>query len=180
MKNFTLFLFCIIAVFFQLSVVGVFFAAHRIPDLALAFVITLVLTLGFKESLKWILLAGLLVDAGSGEVFGTTILAYFLLGWVISWIADVADLRSRKAFFLAALAALVVVSEIVKDLLVLFSLKIRASYLHEQAGFSMNIFSLDYFFKIVYTMLAAFAVYYIFRKLSRALFAEPVRLMKKY
>ena len=179
MKNLILFIFCIVVVFSQLSVAGVFFHEHRIPDLALALVITLVLALGFKESFKWILLTGVLIDAGSSAVFGTMILAYFLLGWTISRFSDIADIRSRKFFFLAVLAALIVFSEILKDLLVAGSLKIKENYFHESLNASFHIFSLDYFLKIIYTVLAAYIVYYIFRRVSRALFVEPVRLARK-
>lgn len=180
MKNFALFILCVVAVFLQLSVVGVFFPARRIPDLALALVITLVLTMGFKESLKWILLTGILIDAGSSTVFGTTTLAYLLIGWMVAGLIDVADIRSRKTFFLVAFAAAIVVSEIAKDIFIFFILKIKANFLHEPFGVSSNIFSADYFFKILYTIIAAYAVYYIFRRISRALFLEPVKLVKRY
>jgi rod shape-determining protein MreD len=179
MKNFALLILCVVTVFFQLSVEGVFFSARRIPDLALALVITLVLTMGFKESLKWILLTGILIDAGSSTVFGTATLAYFLVGWMVAGLIDVADIRSRKTFFLAAFAATVLVSEIAKDIFIFAIFKIKANFLHEPFGASLNIFSADYFFKILYTIIAAYAIYYIFRRVSRALFLEPVRLVKR-
>jgi cell shape-determining protein MreD len=180
MKNLTLFIFCSITAFLQLSVEGVFFPAQRIPDLALALVITLVLAMGFEESLKWILLIGILIDAGSFVVFGTTILAYFLIGWLVSSLVGVADIRSRKTFFLAFFAGAVLICEIAKDIFVFFSLKIKGNFLHESYGASINIFSFDYFFKIIYTVLAAYVIYYIFRRVSRAVFFEPIKLVKKY
>jgi rod shape-determining protein MreD len=180
MKNFTLFILCVVTVFLQLSVEGVFFSARRIPDLALALVITLVLALGLKESLKWILLTGILIDAGSSTVFGTTTLAYFLIGWMLSGLIDVADIRSKKTFFLAFFAAAAVFSEIAKDIFIFVSLKIRANFFHEMYGVPLNIFSVDYMFKIIYTIFAAYLIYYIFRKVSRAFFFEPIKLGKKY
>ncbi|HLM84050.1 MAG TPA: hypothetical protein VK254_02480 [Candidatus Bathyarchaeia archaeon] len=180
MKNLTLFLFCIFIVFLQLSVEGVFFSERRIPDLALTLVITLVLTLGFKESVKWILLTGILIDAGSSAVFGTATLSFFLIGWTISWFADVADIRSRKTFFLATFALLVAVSEIVKNFIVWGGLKTNASYSHKPLNAALHIFSADHFLKILYTIVAAYILYYIFRRVSRALFVEPIKLMKRY
>jgi rod shape-determining protein MreD len=180
MKNFALFIFCVVTVFLQLSVAGVFFSARRIPDLAMALVITLVLTTGFKESLKWILLTGILVDAGSSTIFGTATLVYFLIGWMVAGLIDVADIRSRKTFFLAVFAAATVVSEIVKDIFIFAILKVKANFLHESFGTSLKVFSADYFFKILYTIIAAYAIYYIFRRISRALFLEPVKLAKRY
>lgn len=179
MKNLVLIIFCVAIVFLQLSVAGVFFSVRRIPDVALALVITLVLTMGFKESLKWILLIGILIDAGSSVVFGTATLAYFLIGWMVSGLIEVADIRSRKAFFLAAFAAAATVSEIAKDVIILASSKIKAIFLHESYGVSIHFFGFDYFFKIVYTIFAAYVIYYIFRRISRALFLEPVRLVKR-
>jgi len=179
MKNFGLFILCVVMVFLQLSVAGVFFSARRIPDLALALVITLVLTMGFKESLKWILLTGILIDAGSSTVFGTATLAYFLIGWMVAGLIDVADIRSKKTFFLAFFAAAVMISEIAKDIFIFVSFKIRANFFHEPHSALLNIFSVDYLFKIIYTIFAAYIIYYIFRRVSRALFLEPVKLMKK-
>ena len=176
MKNFILFIFCVAVVFVQLSVEGVFFTGRRIPDLALAFVITLVLAMGFKKSFKWILLTGLLIDVGSSAVFGTAALAFFVIGWAISRFAAHADMRSRKIFFLASFAVIVAISEIVKDFFILASLKIKADFFHETFNASFHIFSLDYFLKIFYTILAAYVIYYIFRRVSRALFLEPVKL----
>lgn len=179
MKNLIIFLFGIVTVFFQLSVEGIFFSNYRIPDLTLAFVITLVLAMGFKKSFKWILLTGLLVDAGSSAVFGTAALAFFLIGWMISRFAAHADMRSRKIFFLASFAVIVAISEVVKDFFILASLKIKADFFHEIFNAPFHIFSLDYFLKIFYTIFSAYAVYYIFRRVSRALFLEPVKLAKR-
>jgi hypothetical protein len=167
-------------VFLQLSVGGVFFSARRIPDLALALVITLVLAMGLKGSLKWILLTGILIDAGSSTIFGTAALAYFLIGWMLSGLIDVTDIRSKKTFFLAFFAAAAMLSEIVKDIFIFVSFKIRANFFHEPHNALLNIFSVDYLFKIIYTIFAAYVIYYIFRKVSRALFLEPVKLAKRY
>jgi len=180
MKNFFLIIFCITVFLIQVSAMGTFFSEKRIPDLALAFAITLVLTLGFKESFWLILLAGILVDASSNVIFGTTTLAYFLMGWIISTLANIADIRSRKIFFLTIFALVVFISEIAKDFLFLLSLKIKADYFQESFEVPFYIFSADYFFKILYTILAAFVIYYVFRKASRALFLKPIKLAKKY
>lgn len=180
MKNLVLFIFCLIAVFLQFSVAGVFFSASRIPDLALALVITFVLTLGFEESVKWILLAGILIDAGSSAIFGTTTLGFFVMGWLVSWTAGATDLRSKKTFFAAALGVLVALSEIAKDLLVMAGAKIRAGFLGESSGISLHIFSFDYLLKIIYTIFATYIIYYVFRRLSRKFFYEPIKLAKKY
>lgn len=179
MKNFVIFVFCTIVVFLQLSVEGVFFLNSRIPNLTLALVITLVLTLGFKESLKWVLFAGFLIDAGSGAVFGTTTLVFFLVGWTISQLTDIADIRSKKSFFLIAFAVEVVFFEIAEDLFMLASLKVKENYLHESFSASLNFFSFDYIFKVAYTVFAAYVIYYLFWKVSRALFVKPIRLAKR-
>jgi len=180
MKNFVLFIFCVLAVLLQLSVAGVFFSARRIPDLALALAVALVVAQGFKKSWKWILLLGVLFDAGAGTSFGMATLALFLVGWIVSGVAKIADIRSKKYFFVVSLAAVAAFSETAKDLLLLAGLKMRANYLQEPLATALNIFSLDYFLKIAYTILATCAVYYIFRRVSRKLFLEPVRLAKKY
>lgn len=179
MKNFILFIFCFLVVVAQLSVEGVFFSASRIPDLALAFAITLVLAQGFRKSFKWILLAGFLIDAGSNAMFGTSALAFFVIGWTISRFAVVADIRSRKIYFLAIFAVIVAVSEVFKDLVLLASLKIKANYFYESFAVPLHFFSLDYFLKILYTIFAAYIIYYIFRRVSRALFLEPIKLARK-
>lgn len=180
MKNLILLSFCAVVVLLQLSAEGVVFSGQRIPDLALALAITLVVTMGFEKSIGWIVLIGLLIDAGSNPVFGTTALAYLLTGWGISCLVTVADIRSRKILFLLSLAAFTVFSEVAKDFLVLGSLKIKAHYFKEAFSVSGNFFSLDYALKILYTILAMYFVYYIFKRIRGMLFYEPVKLAKRY
>jgi rod shape-determining protein MreD len=179
MKNFFLFVSCTIVVFFQLSVEGSFFSPGRIPDLALALVITLVISMGFEKSAPWLVFAGLLIDAGSGTIFGSAALAYVFIGWAISHLAAVADIRSRKILFAASLGAITVFSEIAKDLLLWASFRLKDYYLHQSFGIHLNFFSPDYFLKIVYTVLAVYFIYYVFRRSSRRLLQEPVRLAKR-
>jgi len=179
MKNFFLFVFCTIVVFFQLSIEGVFFSLERIPDLALALVITLVISMGFEKSAPWLVLAGLLIDAGSGTIFGTGALAYIFIGWAISYLAAVADIRSRKILFAASLGAITVFSEITKDLFFWVSFRLKDYYLHQSFAVHANFFSLDYFLKIVYTVLAVYLIYYVFRRSSRSLLQEPIKLATK-
>jgi rod shape-determining protein MreD len=178
MKNLVIFIFSILVVFLQLSATGVFFSFTRIPDLTLAYVLALVLAFGFKDTYKWILIVGILIDAGSRVLLGTTALALFVVALVVSWIADVAELRSRKTFFLAVIAFLVAFSEIVKDLVLVVVSKIQERYLAVQTGVVINFFSIDYILKIVYTILAAYVIYYILRRMSRSLFWEPKKLAK--
>jgi len=180
MKNLFLFLLCVTVVFLQFSVEGVFFSGRRIPDLALALVITLVLAMGFKESFKWILFLGILIDAGSPSVFGTVTLAYFLIGWMIAGLINISDIRSRKMFFLVVFAVAVLVFEIAKDTLIIASLNIKQHFFHGSSfGALLDIFSSDYFFKILYTIIAAYVIYYIFRRVSRKFFWEPIKLTKR-
>jgi len=179
LKKFILFVFCLTAVFFQLSAEGAFFSERRIPDLALALVITLVVANGFEKSVGWIVLTGFFIDAGSAAIFGTTALAYLLVGWMIDFLITFANIRSRKIFFLGFLAVMAALFEIIKDLFVVESLRLKAFYLQKTFYYPMNIFSLDYLFKIFYTIAAVYLVYYIFRKISRALFLEPIKLAKR-
>lgn len=179
MKNFILFFFCIAAVFFQLSAEGAFFSERRIPDLALALVITLVVANGFEKSVGWIVLIGLVIDAGSASIFGTTALVYLLVGWMINFLITFANIRSRKIFFLGFLAAVAALFEIIKDLSIAESFRLKVHYLQKTFHYPINFFSLDYLLKIFYTVLAVYIVYYIFRKISRMLFLEPIKLAKR-
>lgn len=179
MKNFILFIFCTTAVFFQLSIEGSFFSPGRIPDLALALVITLVLSMGFEKSVGWLVFAGLLIDAGSGTIFGTAALTYVFIGWAISHLAAVADIRFRKILFAMSLGAITVFSEIAKDLFFWASFRFKDYYLHQSFGVHVNFFSPDYFFKMLYTVLTVYLIYYVFHKSSRRLLQEPVKLAKR-
>jgi len=178
MKNFIVSIFCLVIVFFQLSVEGAFFSSRQIPDLALALAITLVLALGFRESIKWIFLIGILIDSGSSAAIGTSVLAYFLIGWAISRFSHIADIRSRKILFMAAFAFFVAISEIFKDYVMLGSLKAGTLFFGKQYNPILNIFSADYSFKIIFTIIAAYIIYYLFRRASRTFFLEPVRFVK--
>ncbi|MDD3487286.1 MAG: rod shape-determining protein MreD [Candidatus Moranbacteria bacterium] len=175
-----LFIFCFAAAVLQISAGGVFFPQSQIPDLALGLVIALVLALGFSESVKWIFLVGILIDSASSSVFGSATLSYFLVAWAVSQIAEVADIRSQKTFFLSVLAAAVAASEILKDAFLVAVLKLRSGIIHIHLAPPIHFFSLDYALKIAYTVVAAFILYYLLRKLSRRFFLEPVRLAKKF
>lgn len=179
MKNLFLIIFCVIVVIFQVSAEGSFFAEKRIPDLTLALVITFVLTMGFEKSAGWIIFTGLLIDAGSSSIFGTAALVYIFIGWIISNLAAVADIRSRKILFAASLGIITAFAEIVKDLFFWGALNVRVYYLQKTPGVHMHFFNVDYMLKIFYTILASYLIYYIFRKLSRGLLQEPVRLAKR-
>jgi rod shape-determining protein MreD len=179
MKNLFLFVFCTIVVFFQLSAFGSFFSPERIPDLALALVITLVIAMGFEKSVLWLVFTGLLIDAGSGTIFGTATLAYVLIGWAISHLAAVADIRSRKILFAASLGAITVFSEISKDLFFWAGFHLKDYYLHQSFAVHINFFSLGYLMKMIYTVLAVYFIYYVFRRSSRRLLQEPIRLARK-
>ena len=178
MKNIFIAIFCIVIVFFQLSVEGVFFGQQRIPDLALALVITLILAAGFEKSIGWILLTGGLLDMGTRTIFGTTALVFLLIGWAISSLAAVTDIRSKKMFFLILLACIAAIAEIIKDLAIVESTRIGAYYLQNTTNLYAVHFNVDYFLKIFYTILATYAVYYIFRRMSRFLFFESIKLAK--
>lgn len=180
MKNLVIFIFCLIIVFFQISVFGLFFQNDRIPDLALTLVIVLVLTLGFKQSFWWILLVGAFFDAGTSAIFGTAMLAFFLIGWMVSLIAKITDLKSGKFFFAIMMAAIVFLAEIGKDSLMLASLRVKANYFDEPMGIALNLFDTDYIFKLIYTIFAGYAVYYFFQIINRKIFFEQVKLVRKY
>ncbi|MCX6763091.1 MAG: rod shape-determining protein MreD [Candidatus Moranbacteria bacterium] len=179
MKNFIFFIFCTTSVLVQLSIEGSFFSSGRIPDLALALVITLVLSMGFEKSVGWLVFMGLLIDAGSGTIFGTAALTYVFVGWAISHLASVADIRSRKILFAASLGTITVFSEIAKDLFFWASFRFKDYYLHQPFGIHANFFSLDYFFKMLYTVLAVYLIYYVFRRSSRRLLNTPMKLARK-
>jgi len=179
MKKFVLLVFSIIVVLIQLSVEGSFFRAAVLPDIALAFVLVLVFANGFEGSVGWILLVGFLIDAGSGSVLGTTPLIYLLIGRAVSKFTTAADLKSRKILFAFSLGVLMAVSEILKDACFLAAERFFARYRGGSSGSFAIFFSPDYLEKIFFTIAALFATYYIFRKVSRALFIEPVRLAPK-
>jgi rod shape-determining protein MreD len=175
MKNIILVIFCAVIVFFQLSVEGTFFGQQRIPDLALALVITFTVALGFSESIKWILFTGILLDMGSSAIFGTTALIFFLVGWATSSFGTIADMRSKKILFLAALAFVAAFAEILKDLALVASARIKTHYSQNTTNFLSVHFDFDYFLKILYTVLATYAVYWIFRRMSKFFFSGQER-----
>ncbi|OGI25387.1 MAG: hypothetical protein A3J76_02025 [Candidatus Moranbacteria bacterium RBG_13_45_13] len=175
MKNYFLFVFCFLAVVFQLSVLGNFFDAKRLPDLVLIFSLTLILSLGFERSMVWLVVAGLLLDAGSNWRLGTTSLALVMLGMGLERILRFAEIRSRRFLFVLLFGIIIAFSKIVFDLASQMIFWMTAYYKKQPAGIQAAFFSQDYFLKIFYTILIGYFTYYIFRKLSRKLFApQPI------
>lgn len=169
MKAFSLTIFCLIIFLLQLSILGIFFAPGNIPNLVLAFAASLVILKGFDFSLKWIILAGLLVDAGTNWLFGTGILLLVLLAFGIGSLETVADIRSRRLLFWPSFAVLIVILTYVFDLLAGLALKLENHQLGKKwATYGVADFSWDYATKILFTVLAGYLVYYILKKMDRA------------
>ncbi len=93
MKKFHLLLFILILFVFQYSILGIFFQNGRIPNLFVALVTSLAIIFGFEKSLKWVVFAGFLLDAGSAWLFGSGILALVIILWLIDKVKAIAEFR---------------------------------------------------------------------------------------
>ena len=177
MRNFIFFAICIVLIFFQLSVLGIFFAGQRLPDIALALVVTLTILLGFKDALKWTILAGVVMDAGTSWIFGTGILALVIVSWLVELLGETADIKPRKKMFFVFFAGLVAAAKIVSDILAAVFQKGEGYWLHSGLNASVSFLSWDYALRLLFTILAGIFVYYFINRTRRFLF-DPSAVVK--
>lgn len=179
MRNFFLTIFCVTVVFLHTSSAGVFFGPESLPNLTLALAVSLTLVLGFRESLVWIFLVGMLIDVYSGWTIGVSALILAIIAWAISGFSSVADIRLRRLYFLPILfflsAGLVFAYDILAQIFM------RAGFL--RLGADMFVFGTDYlsgnyFLKVFLTALSVFAIYYITAKINR-FFSRPAPVFVK-
>jgi len=170
MRNLFIAVFCAAVVLLHISAAGIFFKAERIPNITLALVISLVFILGFEKSLVWIIFAGLLLDAVSGHIFGTSALLLALMGGMISALLTAVDFKSRRLLFLPALFLLSAILTFLFDILEGVVIRVSGAWLNVRGLVSgINYFSSDYIFKIVFTALSVFFIYYLTKRLNKFL-----------
>ena len=179
MKNFSFILLSIIIAFLQLSVVGVFFGSLAIPNLLLVFALSLVLLKGFDYSLKWLILASLIVDAGASWIIGTGTLLIVIISFLVGFMASIADIRSRRLLFWPSFTLLIAILTWAYDQLANVAIRVENYDVGKKwPSGSVNNIGSEYFIKIFFTVLAGYAVYYIVKKLDR-IYEKPARIISR-
>jgi len=180
MRNLIFFIICLALTIFQLSVLGVFFSYNRLPDLILVFVIALVIQKGLEESLKWIVILGLLIDAGSHWLCGTSALVFLILGALFGALSEVTGIKTRKTLLLFSLAPIIAIFKIASDAAVIFLSKLENYWLGENFPEAIIFFSWDYVLKLTYTVLAGYLIYFLLKRVDDWLLSfEPVEDFQK-
>ena len=170
MRNLFIAIFCVAVVLLHISAAGLFFKPERIPNITLALVISLVFILGFERSIIWIVLAGLLLDAISGHIFGISALLLVLVGWMISALSTAVDFKSRRLLFLPVLFFLSASLTFFFDILDGIFIRVSGAWFNFYGMVSsINYFSWDYVLKITFTALFVFIIYYLTKRLNKFL-----------
>jgi rod shape-determining protein MreD len=164
MNKFLFFLICIIIVFFQLSVLGIFFDARVIPNVALSLVVCLALLLGFEKSLAWAILAGLLIDMGSAWLWGTSALIFVIVSGLVDKINAYAEIRSLKSAQMLVLVSVLLVSSFTFDFLGIVFSKIEGQWIGKDLFYDFSFFSFEYGAKSAAVVASGIVIYYLFRK----------------
>jgi rod shape-determining protein MreD len=152
--------------FFQLSVLGVFFDARKIPNLALAFAVSLALLCGFRKGFAWVAIIGFLLDIGSSWLWGTGALIFVIVGWLVDNFNKYAEIRSLKSVQVFALAAITTFSIVAFDVLGFIFSKLENNWFGKNIFFNLDFFSPEYGLRIIGTGAAGFLAYFIMRKLN--------------
>lgn len=170
MRNLFIAILCAAVVLAHISAAGLFFKPERIPNITLALVIGLVFILGFERSLVWVVFSGLLFDAVSGHIFGTSALLLVLVGWMISVLSTAVDFKSRRLLFLPVLFLLSASLAFLFDILDGIFIRVSGAWLNVRDMVSgINYFSWDYVLKIAFTALSVFIIYYLIQRLNKFL-----------
>jgi cell shape-determining protein MreD len=164
MNKFFFFLLSVIIVFFQLSVLGVFFDARVIPNVALSFVICLVLLLGIEKSLVWIILVGFLIDIGSAWLWGTSALIFVIASALTDTINKYTEIRSLKSAQMFVLAFVLLFSSFAADFFGIVFSKIESQWIGRNVFYGVSFFSFEYGVKSVAAVATGIVIYYLIRK----------------
>lgn len=165
MPRFPLFILVIILVILQLSVLDVFFGFPKSPNVVLAFVVSLTVLSGLKDGLGWIILSGLLLDAGAGWLFGTSALLLVIVAWAVENLKNFSDIGSlRRLAFFPSFAAIMILSVFVCDWagFWLFRLENRF-WTRQNLALSFHP-DADFFWKAVFTAFSGVIIYSMMKK----------------
>lgn len=173
MKKFYLFIFVLILFFLQYSVLGVFLKLGRIPNLFVAFTVSLAILFGFEKSVGWVILAGLFMDAGSSWLLGSGTLILVAVLWIIEKIKIVAELRSKRYYFVMLFSILVFLSSFLFDVILNFEIRAENYFFQNMPGFSGPEMNFDYFFKYFYSVILGIGIYHFARKARTRSFSLP-------
>jgi len=167
MRNFNLFIFCLVLIFIQLSVLGSFVSPARMPNLVLALVVCFVVYQGFEKYLGWIIFSGFLLDIGASWPLGSDALLFVFVAFGIDKLNVFSDIKSRRLLFYPSLALIFAVSLFLFDWASVGLLNIERYFLknNQLIPFPVEI-NFDYFLKSAYTILGGFVIYFIIRKLE--------------
>lgn len=167
MRNFNLFIFILVVVFLQLSVLGSFVSPARTPNLILALAVSLVIYQGFEKYLGWVILGGFLLDIGASWPLGSTSLLLVLVALGIDKLSAVSNIKSKHSLFYLSLAVVFVLSLFVFDWASVGLLSIEKYFLKNNQLISLPVkIDFDYLLKSIYTILSGFIIYFIVRKLE--------------
>lgn len=166
MKKLTSFIFVIAIFLLQFSVLGVFLKFGQIPNLFVAFAVSLIVLFGFTRSLGWIIFSGFMLDIGSTWLIGSGMLVLIAVSWLVDELKIIAELRSRRYLFAILLSLLIAGASITFDFLLHFLIVFE-----KQIGISGLVdynllFNSDYAVKIIFSMVSGVIIYLLARKIK--------------
>jgi len=167
MRSFNLFIFCLVLILIQLSVLSSFVSPARTPNLILVLAVSLVVYQGFEKYLGWIIFSGFLLDIGASWPLGSTSLLLILIALGIDRLNAVSNIKSRHLLFYLSLAVIFALSLFIFDWASVGLLNIERYFLKNNQLISFPVeINFDYFLKSAYTILGGFVIYFIIRKLE--------------
>lgn len=177
MKKIPLFIFIAILAILQLSVLGAFLGAQKIPNIILALAICLVIQKGSENYIRWIVIAGFLIDLGSSGLLGTSALLLVAFTFAVDKLNSVSNIQSRRLLFYPFFALVIAIFVFLFDWASLGIGSIENYIFSGRAALFPPIqLNADYFWKIALTILSGYAIHYILKKIqsndSRKIFQQ--------
>jgi hypothetical protein len=166
MKKLNVAVFIIIIFLLQFSVFGVFIRLERIPNLFIAFAVSLIIFFGFEKSLPWIIIAGLAMDSGSSWMIGSGTIILVVISWLLDKLKIIAELRSKRYLFAFLLAFLVILSSSIFDILVFAAVSFEKQSGVQGITIPEIRVNLDYLMKLAYAAIFGIAIYYLARRIK--------------
>lgn len=171
-KNILIFFIIFLAVMLQVSFFTNLIPIGVFPDIALIIILFWSIRVGFDETWKWAILAGVMVDLAFFWPVGASVFSFVFAAYIVNSLAK-RFLVAQTVFRFLVLSAFIISGTIINSLLVVLAVKFAR---REALDFSLLFFNTDIFLKTFYNLVIFSLIYVPLKKLEKFSVSLDTRL----
>lgn len=171
-KNILIFFIIFLAVMLQVSFFTNLIPLGVFPDIALIIILFWSIRVGFDETWKWAILAGVMVDLAFFWPVGASVFSFVFAAYIVNSLAK-RFLVTQTVFRFLVLSAFIILGTIFNSLLVVLAVKFAR---REALDFSLLFFNADIFLKMFYNLVIFSLIYVPLKKLEKFSVSLDARL----